>query len=348
MIFIRFNGRNDNIGDRLIFTLLYNELILYDRVFIFGSAPFEIDDRPLRIREALFKAFINKVKGNKTLLFYPPGAHVVFRAEQHKTRFRLLKDKVILSLWMLSQTKIHVVGISVGEDFKQNNYKHFSSIGVRDLSSFDLLSRVSGVVKTCPDMAFLRMPKEPKSSKNIIVSFRKATPDDGYSSRYGELLSEKVAVLISAFSNIDRKISFFSNVLEDKDFNLSLIQDNKSTNSDLAYIDELPINFDYEKFLSEYGVVVSNRLHVLLPAMSEGLLPIAVVSRNHHKIIDLFSSYGFEDFLVFVESSTDEFNATVSRIMENREFYQAEISLKLSRLREEVKGYIKGIVQGKD
>ncbi len=348
MVFIKFNGRDDNIGDKLIFSCLYAELKRYDDVYIFGSSPNGFGQKALRFREAIAKAVVCKFQGQGTFVFHPPGARFLPKKPQKSMLKDRVKDKLILLIWSLAGAKLHITGISIGEKFDAGHYKRFETIGVRDKRSAELLAGIVKNVNLCPDMAFLRLPARKTSVDHMVfVSLREETPDDSYDPNYQSALKVALTFALAPFFSSGRTVKFFSNVIEDRSFNIDLSKGYSSIN-EVNYVEKIPVDFDYKSFFEGYGAVVSNRLHVLIPAMSEGLLPIALVSRTHSKIINLFCSYGFDQFLVYTDESADSIAAKVIDLLDRQESLRGENYAKLCQLKSEVENYIASIVARPD
>ncbi len=342
---MKFNGRHDNLGDRLIFSCLYNELKRYDKVEFFGSDKSDFIQSPLRFREAFLKALKCYLKGQKVLVFHPPGARFLPREAQKKSKAEKFRDKTTLLAWSLLRAELHIAGISLGKEFDSQHYKRFKSIGVRDKESQISLLDVGINANLCPDMAFLRPPKLPATARqNIMVSLRKETPDDYYDSAYSQLLKPAISLALEACSMLESEICFFSNVEEDREFNVELVAELKTSGLPANYIEESPTDLDYSWFFRDNGVVISNRLHVLLPAMSEGVLPIALVSKDHYKVVNLFKTFGFEEFLVYVEEGA-EIKDKVAHLLKYRGRLQKENYDKLCKLKRQVEAYLSSVVK---
>lgn len=348
MILITFNNRNDNLGDKLIFSCLYAELQLHDEVYVFGNSPNGFEQKALRLREAFVKAFIAKLKGHKVFVFHPPGARFLPKNTVNSRLSKRLKDKAIFFIWSLIGAKLHVVGISIDERSGAERYKRFKryeTIGVRDKRSVELLSEVVKSVNLTPDMAFLRLPlKKTTFETKVFVSLRQETPDDRYDSNYKPALETSLNSALTPFFDKQWHIGFFANVIEDQLFNLTLSRDFSRTYSCVDYVNDMPIDLNYTKFFEGYGAVVSNRLHVLIPAMSEGLLPIALVSKAHSKIINLFSSYGLDQFIVYTDDDAACIIRKVTDLMGHQERSRNQNYSKLCALKSEVEDYIASVV----
>lgn len=344
MIIAKFNGRHDNLGDQLIFACLCEELSKHKELYIWGKEEIPHARGKLRTRHALLKIAQLRMKGTRSALFHPPGAHIRPKVPEKKALSRELQDRFVSLFLSLFQCSLHITGISISEKVDLSQYGRYRTIGVRDSRSKNLLSSYRNDVKLCPDMAFLRPVKKPKTSaKGVVLSFREETPDNGYCTSYKELLLEAIETVLDCFHKHDISTSFFSNVIEDETFHRQLAA-RTSESKATAYREERPENLDYERFFDEDGIVVSNRLHVLLPAMSEGLLPIALISRNHYKIIDLFTTFGFEKYLIYVEQCQSDIKTQLYKILEQREKLQEENYKALKNLRNQTSDYIQEIL----
>ena len=105
----------------------------------------------------------------------------------------------------------------------------------------------------------------------------------------------------------------------------------------------MPVDFNYGEFLMDYGIVLSNRLHVLLPAMSEGLLPIVLISKQHTKLRSLFETNGWGDCLVYTDQLGNVADR-VQQIVQQADFIRQRNYDSLVKLRSEARAYIRNMV----
>lgn len=343
MIVAKFNGRHDNLGDRLIFSCLCEELSKHQELYVLGDDKFPHAQSSLRLREALLKIAKHRLRGERSFFFHPPGARFLPKVPVNESFARRLQDRFVLLFLRLFQCPIHITGISVGQEFDASHYKRFSSIGVRDHRSETLLSKHVNNVSLCPDMAFLRPVKAPKINQNhVALSFRNETPDDNYDLAYKDILAEAVRAVTEYLAETETVASFFSNVDEDGPFNRQLADD--SASKYVSYRKDRPDDLDYERFFVNDGIAISNRLHVLLPAMSEGLLPIALVSEKHYKIIDLFKTFGFDRHLIYAEQDAEDIKTRLRNLFAERERILEHNYKKLIELRLQTRSYIESVL----
>lgn len=335
---MNFNNRNDNFGDQLISYLLYKELKLSNDVYFINTKPEIVDSRPLRIREALLKTILYRIKGKKVILLDPPCARVYFKNMPLPT----IKNRIIDWLLQKCITERHVIGISIDHRLPSRSFDIYSTIGVRDNQSYVHISQSHNNVIFTPDMACLMPPKKQyEIGRKNIVSFRKDTPDNNYSSDYSERLSTSLPFIFKLLAASQSNTYFYCQVDEDYAYNseLSLKLLNESH---LLTVDKKQAELPYVSLFSDCEYVISNRLHVLLPAMIEGALAIALLSRSHKKIIDLLTSYGLDKTIVYLDSD-DEMEKSIQKIIANRNSILKVQYDKLNLLHTQLKYHLKSL-----
>ena len=171
------------------------------------------------------------------------------------------------------------------------------------------------------------------------MSFRSETPDNNYAQAHVGEVTETIEKAVSIVSERNYHCSFYSQVNEDEDFN------SKFSNAlGVAYLPNNIVNFDYKEYFVDFGVVISNRLHVLLPAMGCGIIPIALISRDHKKIESLFIAQGWEEYIVY----TDEINRLsdlLCDIESNFSHHKAELYNSLLEAQRHAQRHIKLIAE---
>ncbi|WP_157960409.1 polysaccharide pyruvyl transferase family protein [Marinimicrobium alkaliphilum] len=343
MILARFNGRYDNFGDILIFSKLYSELIKYDQVYLLGAAVPGIDAKAVRFREAYVLALKERfLKRKPVLVIGPPGARFTPKVKAVVPPAERVRRFSISFLWRLISAKFHVAGISVDSKVCVRDYEHWETIGVRDFNSLDKLARAGVSASFCPDMACLAPPiLSAWSRQDVLISLRRESPDNGYTGRYSLDLESALPNVMKILRKPSTEFVFYAQVLEDVDYNKSL--SSRLRNGDLCkYFDFFPALSDYREVYKRYKFVVSNRLHVLLPAISEGAVPIALVSTGHSKIINLFESYGFEWAIVYVDGDISVEDQLV-RLLDSHKDLLIENYNKMCDLNLQAKKYIQDV-----
>ncbi len=315
---MRFNTRHDNVGDQLIFYYLYEEARQYGDVHIVASGPRFMSQRPLRWRQALQIAVRDRLLGNKDIFFIaPPGAR--FKAPNSHTP-PFLKTQAINFFWKLLKTKFLLLGVSFDPKMDLSDCKIFSFLGVRDNLSL-LATKHQKLIQAayCPDMAFL-MPANPKPfSKNqdALVSFRSETPDVG-DHDFREDLQKALPIALKAIAPFVKRFKAYHQVTEDLTFNSKIAHEYKNTHP-IEFINQLPSVHDLSSISKDCSIVISNRLHVLLPAIAAGALPIALIASKHFKIHSIFETLGMSDCIVFIDKD-DTVISQINTILENAEF----------------------------
>lgn len=334
MILLNFNNRNDNFGDQLISYLLYTELQKSGPVFYISTKPEIVAPPPLRLRKALALIAFTRLKGKKVLLIDPPCARVHVENLPKPDFKKKLVEFILNSLI----TERHVLSISIDARVDPYQFNIYKSIGVRDNSSLTFINKYHAKAFFTPDMACLLPIKKPSfKGRKTIVSFRENTPDNNYSSDYSLEIVKKLPLILDLLET-ESEVYFYSQVEEDDEFNLKL--SSKIINKPIIQIinKQQKENY-YQELFNDCQYVISNRLHVILPAMINGILTIPLLSRSHKKIIDLLTSYGLDKTIVYIDSKKDIENS-IFNILANKDdilFAQYE---KLQQLNFELKTYI--------
>jgi len=343
MILLKFNSRDDNFGDQLIFNCLYNELTKHKPVHLMSSAPNFVAEKPKRFREAFIQSLKAKILNREpVILIDPPGARFINDKLAPPSNSEKLKRAIIICLWKLIGARFITTGISVDPSININEFKHYRHIGVRDSESLAVLSKTLHQVAYCPDMACLRAPKiktELKTSR-YLISLREDTPDIRDGSSFETALSTRIKQLLEANNNIESAI-FYAQVEEDIRYNNELMEQTKCL-AELSFTQSTPINFDYTDLFKKIDIVISNRLHVLLPAFSEGLLAVALISKKHHKIISFYKTHGWEDYLIFVED--DDLMTKLQSLIETWPTRKLGIFDQLTSLQKQAQIFIRDMI----
>jgi hypothetical protein len=295
---MKFNDRHDNYGDQLIFKCLFDELSKYQPVHFYMSAPRFAETEALRFRKAFTSALTKRLfHGERSIILDSPGARFKPKYIPIVTLEKRLKKYTITMLWKLIGAEFRVTGISLDRSAVFKNYQHYSRIGVRDRASIDLLKENGIKSDFCPDLSLLRNPvRREKLVKSVIMSFRSETPDNRYATDHRTEVSQTIQKAASVLAHKNYHFSFYSQVLEDNDFNSDF-----SNIFGVGYLPNSIVNFDYEDYFADFGIVISNRLHVLLPAMSCGIIPIALIARGHTKIKSLFIAQGWGEYIIYTD-----------------------------------------------
>lgn len=335
MILLKFNNRNDNFGDQLISYLLYKELIKHDIVHYINTKPEIVDAAPLRIRKAFSSIIFSRLKGEKVTLVDPPCARVYIENFPKAT----FKNRLIDMLLNFFISERHVLSISIDPRINAKEFSMYKSIGVRDNPSFDFIKKHHNLVFFTPDMACLLPTKKPKSEGNkTIISFRENTPDNNYSSEYSEKTITSLPIILKLLDTDSEQTYFYSQVEEDDQYNIKL--STKITNqSNILKINKQKKELYYQELFNDCKYVLSNRLHVLLPAMIEGVLAIALLSRSHKKIIDLLTTYGLDKTIVYIDSDLN-IEERIQNILIDRNAILLDQYEKLQQLNNQLQHYI--------
>ncbi|MEP7706671.1 polysaccharide pyruvyl transferase family protein [Paraglaciecola sp. 25GB23A] len=192
----------------------------------------------------------------------------------------------IFSLFKIIGIKVHRVGVSFSNLSTFHSYmlrlqsKVLYSNSVRDSLTFEICRKLKiRVSKIVPDLAFTLAYENSNLEKtyDIVISVRK--PNNNIESLFIAL--DKIV------KSAHGKILFIYQVKFDQDFQERLYSRYKSYDVELRDLSKLLT--ENERLFSQCKYVVSNRLHVLLLAMSKGAMPLALIDpAENSKIIGIF------------------------------------------------------------
>lgn len=303
LFIVQYNNRNDNLGDQFIFRSLANTLSTFGDVIIQGSSPAFVGNLPEEGGKwhSRFVRGLAAMKGRRIYNVLAPGAalwnmpqatHLTERSGLRAFVARRLSGKTIALGRSVIPTADH--GWCRGVDW----------IGVRDHDSLSAL-RNHGIDRAhyFPDLAFLdeqNQTREWDSRGGILLSFRPTIPESKHSITYKSQIQQSLQSIVSHFREHggDNDFRISHQVESDKDFGDEI--------SEFIRSPQIPNCLTLESYQSIYEgvqIVVSNRLHVLLLAARCGALPIALTTRQHTKLVSLFTTVGLEPLLIFAEDS---------------------------------------------
>lgn len=309
--------RLDNLGDEVIFVTLARLLQKYGALRIKGRSEiflgeFSPDGSLLVSR---IRRVIHRLRGGVIVNVSAPGGGIaaqskVIVVEPKPSFFRRLVKMVI-------QEKCILIGSSVPQQNPGRNFRPFDWYGLRDHESLRALQGAGIDSATYfPDLAFLiekRQAVVPETIRTrILFSLRKDVPDVKVDSDRADLTGAAFDQIVHSLPSAKRKYaSLFFQV--DEDF---LFMKELAKKSDLDFRHEKLNRSDFMAFYANGQVVVSNRLHCLLFGAIGGAVPIALIYREHRKIVSLFETVGWEGLIVYVEEYM-KVNQRFMRIMEN-------------------------------
>lgn len=256
---------------------------------------------------------IKKNKHKREDLFYvlPPG-----HTQRDGIKPFLFTVKVIFLTVLLNLFRVKVVrlGVSVAGGGKINRTiesllsKIMHCYGVRDEESLSYCkdNGFSNVI-WFPDLAWLHEPSSgPKAQRgnkyDIVLSFRSNSTGRHHNESYLDNHLELLDFLINSYpGNIKKRLLVSYQVDFDRNSALKII--NYLSNTTEAEYKDCRLGMeDAENLYRNSGLVISNRLHVLLLAGISGSVPIGVVRKeDNKKIISLFDGLGMSDILLIID-----------------------------------------------
>lgn len=328
LIVTRFNARRDNLGDLLIHRCLWKECSKYGQLVAYGASP-GFDAYPVvRFRTALMRAFRAKMRGYSVVLLEPPGARLRSHAI-HANRRRTMRK----ALFALVRPRTVRAGISVADGMDLKDMRDHAWVGARDHHSLAIM-RAQGVAQAryCPDLAFLLEPviQQFGPGERALMSFRARIPDDGYSPEYEERMRTVIPALVSDLASHGLMPEFYFQVTEDEAFCREM-QAGAGRHGQPTSSPTRPGLDDLAGHFRGAGVVLSNRLHVLLEAAAFGSLPVAVTSAGHRKLRDLFASAGWENLVLDIQDAA-RCRAQLGDLLAHREAIRAQVHADFKRM----------------
>jgi hypothetical protein len=295
---LRYNGRDDNLGDQFIFQGLIDALSRFGPVFVRGKRPVFMDPLQRSGCDALLALSVAMrwLRGYSVHSVQPPGGRTWTKSTSANGSDIGLKRQLLDSLL---DSRI-VIGTSVIPAADHSWGKQFDWIGVRDQESLTAL-RAHGMQQAeyFPDLAFLATISAANDvgRNRVVFSFRSTLPELVDDSSYGTKLTHSVGKVVNSVGAETRKFTeIFHQVDEDAEFNNRL--------SKAFCIPRLSQRLTLQSYPSFYNGakwVISNRLHCLLIGASCGALPIALTSRRHTKLNALFETVGWSSLMLAIE-----------------------------------------------
>lgn len=335
-----------NLGDSIIARELLNilkkmgELIIDDR----GSPDFHIDILNVNKsnlvtsgstgfkRSMILTALKSLLTSNQVFLVLKPG-HIFGGG----SKMREIAYVSFLILLTLLKVKVIRVGVSLGpfsntglffEKIK-SFFMHFHSAR-EDISIEYMKSNGISKLKYFPDLAlFLTNQFESKIKKfDFCLSFRTGTISDN-DEAYVKALEEKIGK--SKFISSENLSScFVAQVDRDKKYVAYLKKNIRPDAQLFTYDNTLSSAVDIFKIYGKVRFCISNRLHVLLFAASQGALPIPLINKlEHTKITGIFKKVGLET-LIFDVGSDFDLDEHILHIINHEVYFSRLVSLAFS------------------
>lgn len=305
LCFVQFNGRNDNLGDVLIFRALVASLREKADVYEFAM---------LSRRKRLMLMALRWLARKPILLFGHLGARI--SSWQGSPLDQRLETA-------LGQRRIYL-GLSVIPGTLHPDLDGAAFIGVRDTASLEAL-RAQGHLQTClfPDALFM-LPSVKGASQGgrnkLLVSFRASVPENHRNPQYAVSLGRIVPELVLQIAKKhDLEPVFYFQVDEDESFNAQLAAACSSAGA--TFVSE-KLKAEDEQIRQHHlqgAATLSNRLHCLLLGAIHGCVPLALTDHSHAKVTSLFETVGWRALTLDIDQyPADHADQALNRLAEYR------------------------------
>ena len=293
---LRYNNRNDNLGDQIIFRVLVDALKQHATLVMHGQIPPFVEGvRPVggEWRSRISRA-ATRARGGSIVQVLAPGALLWHRPDRPRQITRNTWRRRLAG-WLRGRTIAIGRSVVVGADHSW--CEHVDWIGVRDDTSLRALHEAGFTQATYfPDLAFLMESQRPHADgrNTVAFSFRSRIPEDHRSCEYERTVGNAFNAIIGSLSASDRAHAVgFHQVHEDAESVARLCEEHGLRR--IAPMLTLP---SHQPFYREQHIVVSNRLHCLLLGACHGAVPVALTTEGHSKVVSLFRTVGWDSLIV--------------------------------------------------
>ena len=322
LILVNLYSDDENLGDVLINRLLVLELRKYgavvfptkslstaarDRLGLEEAQVWRIPDRRFKLLLAAL-LLLRGLAGRKTFRFLQPG-HFYRTEPQSFRRITYLKRLLPTLLYHGLGLRNCRVGLSVGplseleERIEVALRPYFHCYSARERYSLSYLRNL-GIpgVSFCPDMAWLLTP-DPVGTRArplAVISFRQSllgSEDGAYEASDG-YLRYILAIARHLENALGLGIAVAYQVERDEAFSHAISRFLSGNGVRIVECRRIESEGEARALYQKASVVVSNRLHALLLGFSAGAAPLAVVSREHSKIIGVLEEAGLRHAIV--------------------------------------------------
>ena len=293
---LRYNNRNDNLGDQAIFRALVCALQQHGEVTMVGAVPPFVEGvrptgGPWRSR---FATAATKARGGSVVRVLAPGALLWPRPDCGTPSPRRARSG-LAAKWLRARTIS--VGRSVIGAADHSWCQDVDWIGVRDDASLRALHQAGfRQVSYFPDLSFLLDSDAAGADARTTVafSFRSRIPEDHRSAEYEHTVRGAFDAIVGSLgpSGRARAIGFYQ-VQEDEAPVGQLCEDHGVSRA----ASMLTLS-SYQPFYRTQDLVVSNRLHCLLLGACQGAIPVALTTEAHTKVVSLFRTVGWDSLIV--------------------------------------------------
>lgn len=339
-----------NLGDCIINDLVLRHLAEQATVFVLATnSPKWVVDM-LRVYKHVhichsYNEFVLKVletagPTSRRILFFKPG-HFAASSNVFKL-VRLMLAYImcwvlVRSGWRIARIGASIDAYSASEALLQARLANlYAYYGVRDGRSYQILAKmgVASVAYT-PDLAFLLpsapvKPTLPRSCVAIVLRKRKWMNDTfpaTISEQFHRLIPSGLCCCVVQQVETDNELA--AGISQALGCKLTVFKQTKASADTV-----------FEAYRGS-AIAVSNRLHGLLFAWSQGAIPMAIVDESEDKkIIDLFTAIGISE-LLFPHRAVTDLESHIMQIYLARNYYNHKLSEIFEKQRSQLLGILK-------
>lgn len=320
LFFIRVVTSFNNEGDLLINRALIKAFSSYGQVVIDKNASPDFFVKRLilgvqncKLEARFYSTLFSSIFTKKTVYLLTIPGH--FFGAGVKKAIQTFLAAVFFYLLKLLGVKVIKLGGCVGpfdtsvrlaERFRSGAFVFY---GLRDSISIDNIG-MSQTNNAYPDLAFMssdidEIVSQTDIDKNIVISFREATNSMAKASGYQAMIKEKIPLLLEKYKE-NHTIYLVFQVPSDKGFNQEIYEMLSDLGFKCEFVSEKLKLQDALQLYANANIVMSNRLHILLPCIGLGTKHAGIIdTKKHHKIYGIYKDIGLEELLIDFESTVD-------------------------------------------
>ncbi|WP_084514101.1 polysaccharide pyruvyl transferase family protein [Salipiger mucosus] len=322
----------ENLGDEMINTLLLREVSKRCRLVLFaGSAPnWYVKSVTREINEVGHRVDIihDKTKYIRQLMLagcFSPGTTILLSCGDVSAKGSSSRKSLVMNflsrLPFLTFAQVGASRLAIHDTdvpwLKRTSIRS-GKISVRDRYSKAELAKHDIRADLVPDLAFLMQCSPSPAGRRVVIMLREPGNNQD---EFSKLIAQIVGKLKAEGYNPE----FAWQVDRDSDFNRKLAT---MTNCDILYIPGAGQDRKSEALdsYSNAPYIISNRLHGLLIAASQGAIPIALLDDRERKVRGVLEHAELGDLILSTDTDYEETFDKLTAILKSRDVYQSHVA----------------------